>query len=106
MCEETIALQVDDVHRVAGGVEVRYADDDDDQRQGDDGPLDACRVLDHSEEGAEDRNGNREHEEGVAPHQVQVDRRIEVCGVLRMGRYERVHEQCRGDRHQNAQQNI
>lgn len=39
VAEETIGLEIDDVHRVAGSVEVRYADDDDYQRQREYGSL-------------------------------------------------------------------
>ena len=100
VAEETIGLEIDDVHRVAGSVEVRHADDDDYQRQREDGSLDACRVLNHSEDGAEQGCGDSEHEEEVSPYEVQADRSI------RAARSDRVYQKYHGDRHQNAQQYV
>ena len=100
MAEEPVVLQVDDVHRMAGRIEVRHAHDDQNQRYGEDGPLDACRVLDHSEDGAEESGGDGEHEEEVSPDQVRADRCFRASGS------HRVDQKDCGDGHHNAQQYV
>ena len=95
-----MSLEVDNVHRVACRVEVRHAHDNDDQRQGQDGSLDACRVLNHSENGAENGRSDSEHEEEVTPHQVHADRCVRAAGS------DRVDHEDYGDSHQNTQQYV